>query len=172
MKYYIMSQDKRIQNTFVLKEFPTGAAVDFDTSYKDKLKEHTSLFTIENDKSAYPDMLEAPLVMVEKKIYEVLNLYDETVVYKKVSIINQVRNSRREYYVALIDRLDCLHQSTEFYKDNSVAKIVLDKDKVKGRHIFKIAGISAPYVIVSLDVAESILRRKSFGIRFQEVECK
>lgn len=172
MKYYIMSQDKRIQNPFVLKEFPTSASVDLDTSYGDQLRDHTSLFTIENEGSAYPEMLEAPLVMVEKKIHDVLEMYDETVVYKTVSIINQKKNTRREYYIALIDRIDCLHSTTEFYKDNSLKKLVLDREKIKDRQIFKVAGISSPYVIVSLDIAESILRRGCFGVRFEEVECK
>lgn len=172
MEYFIMSQDRRIQNVFVMKEFRGRGSLDYDTSYADKLKDHTSLFTIESDGSSYPDMLEAPLVMVSKKVHDVLELYDETAVYKKVSMINRPKNTRKEYYVMLLDRIDCLHEDATFYPDRSIKQLVLDKEKIGERQIFKIQGIGPAHVIVSLDIAESLLRRSCYGIQFTKVKCR
>lgn len=82
MEYYIMSLDKRIQNKFILQKFPDAGTVEYDISEADQLKEHTVLHTIESDKSAYPDVLEEPLYMVSQKVREVLELYDESAIYK------------------------------------------------------------------------------------------
>lgn len=172
MKYYSMSQDKRIHNVFELIEFPGKEAVDLDSSYADRLKDNTALFTKETENSLYPQMLDAPLTMVEKEIYEVIRMYDQDVIFKGVSIINREKQTNRNYYLALIDRLDCLHESSEFHKDNSVIKLVLDKKKVNNAHIFKIKGISKNTVVVSMDIVESILRRGCFGISFEEITCR
>ena len=125
MEYYIMSLDKRIKNKFILQQFPNGGSVEYDTSDAEQLREHTVLQTIESDKSTYPDVLEEPIYMVSQMVREVLELYDESAVYKKVSMINTPRNKRTWYNVLLVDRIDCLHQDAEFYPDKSIKRLVL-----------------------------------------------
>lgn len=172
MEYYIMELDKRIQNKFIIQQFPEKGSVEYDTSYADKVKEHTTLYTVETDGSSYPDVLEEPLYMVSAMVRNVLELYDEKAIFKRVSMINYKRKSRKEYAVLLADRIDCLHEETEFYPDKSVKKLILDKSKIGDRTIFKIEGIGPAYMIVTLDIVESLLRRNCYGIKFTKVESK
>lgn len=172
MEYYIMSLDKRIQNKFILQKFPEAGAVEYDTSHADKVREHTMLHTIESDKSAYPDVLEEPLFMVSQKVKEVLELYDEGAIYKRVSMVNMPRKKRTEYHVLLVDRIECLHQDAEFYPDKSIKKLVLDKEKIADKTIFKVKGIGPAYMIVTTDIVESLLRRGCYGIKFTKVESR
>lgn len=170
MEYYIMGLDKRIQNKFILQKFPDRGSVEYDTSYADKVREHTLLHTIESDKSSYPDVLEEPLYMVSQKVREVIELYDETAIYKKVSMVNMPRKKRSEYNVLLVDRIDCLHEDAEFYPDKSIKNLVLDRKKIGDRVIFKVKGIGPAYMIVSLDIVESLLRRNCYGVKFTKVD--
>lgn len=170
MEYYIMGLDKRIQNKFILQKFPGRGSVEYDTSYADKVREHTLLHTIESDKSSYPDVLEEPLYMVSQKVREVIELYDETAIYKKVSMVNMPRKKRSEYNVLLVDRIDCLHEDAEFYPDKSIKNLVLDRKKIGDRVIFKVKGIGPAYMIVSLDIVESLLRRNCYGVKFTKVD--
>lgn len=172
MKYYSMSQDKRIYNVFQLIEFPGKEAIDLDSSFGDKIKDNTALFTEETENSLYPQMLEAPLTMVEKEIYEIIRMYASDILFKGVSIINREKQTNKNYYLALLDRLDCLHESSEFHKDHSVSRLILNKNKLNNAHIFKIKGISKNTVVVSMDIVESILRRGCFGICFEEIACR
>lgn len=172
MEYYIMSLDKRIQNKFILQKFPDAGTVEYDISEADQLKEHTVLHTIESDKSAYPDVLEEPLYMVSQKVREVLELYDESAIYKTVSMLNMPRNKRTWYYVLLVDRIECLHRDTEFYPDKSIKRLVLDREKIGKKTIFKIQGIGPAYVVVTIDIVESLLRRGCYGVRFTKVESR
>ena len=170
MEYYIMGLDKRIQNKFILQKFPGRGSVEYDTSYADKVREHTLLHTIESDKSSYPDVLEEPLYMVSQKVREGIELYDETAIYKKVSMVNMPRKKRSEYNVLLVDRIDCLHEDAEFYPDKSIKNLVLDRKKIGDRVIFKVKGIGPAYMIVSLDIVESLLRRNCYGVKFTKVD--
>lgn len=172
MKYFIMTQDKRLRNVVQLKEFPTAEEADFDTSYADKVNDNTVLHTVENETSVYPDVFLAPLYLVEDKIYRVAMMYDETLLFKKVSLVNMERATRKSYWLALLDRLDCLHSESRFYPDHSVEHLILDKDKIRGKEMFKIHGISPNWVVVSMNIAESVLRRTPFGVRFEEVEVR
>ncbi len=172
MEYYIMGLDRRIQNAFVLKKFPDGGAVEYNTSYADKVREHTVLYTEATDHSSYPDVLEEPLYMVSQKVREVLEMYDETAIYRKVSMVNESQKRRDEYNVLLVDRIDCLHSETEFYPDQSIRRLVLDKHKIEDCALFKVKGIGPAYMMVSLDIAESLLRRDCYGIKFVHVESR
>lgn len=96
MEYYICELDKSVQNKFIMEKFPESDSVEYDTSNANQVREHTILYTIESDKSSYPDVLEAPLYMVSQKVREVLELYDETAIYKKVSMINMPRKTRKQ----------------------------------------------------------------------------
>ena len=51
-------------------------------------------------------------------------------------------------------------------------KIVLDKEKIQEKKIFRIKEISKNLVVVRLDVAESILRRKPKGICLERLEVR
>ena len=172
MKYYRMYQDKRIRNAVVLKDFPTDQRVEFGRKDAEKLKEHTILFTLEEENSIYPALLEAPMTMVQEEIWQVIALYDSEVVTKQVSLFNQEKNTRVGYRMLLLDRLNCLHIDSEFYPDHQIRHLLLDQEKVKGKEIFRIAGVTPEILVVSMNLVESILRRKSLGVRFQEIECR
>lgn len=171
MKYFCMGQGKRILHQVVLEAFPTEERVNFTKEDAEKLAESTMLYTIEDENSVYPDILEAPLYMVSETISHVVTMYDPTVITKRVSLVNRERKSLQKYQLLLLDQIDCLHETSEFYPDKTVKRLILDKEKVKGQEIFQIAGVDRMDVIVSLNIAESVLRRNVFGVQFQEICC-
>jgi len=172
MKYYRIRQDKRILNTIILKDFPTDERLEFGSSDSEKLREHTMLLTLEDENSIYPAMLEAPMTMVQDEVWQVISMYEPDIVTKNVSLINRKKKTRRGYKLLLLDRMDCLHTDSEFYKDHSIKQLVLDSRKVKGKEIFRIAGVTPEIVVISMNIAESILRRDISGICLEEMVCK
>ena len=85
-------------------------------------------------------------------------------------MVNMPRKKRSEYNVLLVDRIDCLHEDAEFYPDKSIKNLVLDRKKIGDRVIFKVKGIGPAYMIVSLDIVESLLRRNCYGVKFTKVD--
>lgn len=171
MKYYHMYQDKRIKNCVRLRDFPTDESVDFTKEDADKLRESTIIYTTNDKEVTYPSLLEAPIIMVEQEVQKVITMYDDTVIFKSVAIINKEENTQESYKVMLLDRIDCLHEMTEYRKDQSIQKIVLDSKKIGKLKIFQIQGTKRKDIIIAMDIAESLLRRHVLGIRYEEIEC-
>ena len=172
MEYYIMELDKRVTNKFIIQKFPGPGSVEYSTAQAKDFREHTGLNTIESDKSSYPEVLEEPLYMVSKEIRDILELHDDAIICKEVAMVNLPRKSEKDYAILLTDRIDCLHEEAEFYPDKSIKKLVLDRGKIGERRVFKVKGIGPAYIIVSLDIVESIIRRNCFGVKFTKVESK
>ena len=67
---------------------------------------------------------------------------------------------------------DCLHQDTVIYPNGALKEVILDQHKIKGRDIFRIKGIIENKTIISLAVAESIMRRNPYGVGLERVQVK
>lgn len=61
-------------------------------------------------------------------------------------------------------------QGNTYYMDLEVKRIVLNREQIGRRRVFKVRDIRVPRVFVNLEVAESILRRNFEGILLRPVE--
>lgn len=172
MKYFIMEQDKRITNTVILKLFQSGGKIYPTLEQAAQFQANTMLETVENESTIFPDMLMEPLDMVRENIKDVISMYEDSVLWKAVSLFNRERNTLQRYYLLFPKRLPCLHPDTEFSQDGSICHLVLDKERIKGWEIFQIEEAEQKGIFVSLNIVESILRREHYGIRFTEAECR
>lgn len=169
MKYYIMKQDKRIQNPIRFREFPKGETEEFDSSYISKMKRSVTLHGMDDGHTICGDVLESPCYMVSNDVYHVIQMFDQDTAFSNV-VVQLQRSDMKIYKVLLTDRIGVLHESTEYHKDKSLKKLVLDQKKIADKQIFRIAGISPNYVVVSMTIAEAIIRRGLEGILFEEVQ--
>ena len=169
MKYYIMKQDKRMQNRIRFQEFPTDESVEFDSSYISKMKRSVTLHGMDDCHTICGDVIESPCYMVSNDVYHVIQMFDSDTAFSN-AVFQLQQTDMKTYKVLLTDRIDVLHESTEYHKDKSIKKLVLDQKKIAEKQIFRIAGISPNYVVVSMAIAEAIIRRGLEGILFEEVQ--
>ena len=74
-------------------------------------------------------------------------------------------------YIPILEEIESLSEKSEKGVNKTIyKKIVLDKEKIKDKKIFKIKESSKTMVVVRLDVAESILRRKPKGVFLEKLE--
>lgn len=165
-----MSQDKRIQHGIQFREFPTRQAIDVGTDAVEKVKKSVTLHVKDNIHTVYAEVVEAPFYMVSERVQEVIQMFEPDLKCSSAIFATEKQEGPFVYKVLFLDRMECLHENTEFYKDNSVKKIILDSEKIAGQHIFKIKGISPIQVVVSMPIVEALLRRNCVGIQFQEIE--
>ena len=176
MKYYKISEDKRIHNRVVFRDFKTNETAEFHTEDADTVNDSTVLYTEENENCVYPEIIEAPLFMVSDELSKVLLMYQPSIILKTVVFFDKVKNTQKRYKLPLLERVECLYEGELTPEQEKAAlldfpkkKYFLHKDKIKHKKIFKIKGIPEMDVIVSMDVAESLIRRGVYGVRFQEV---
>ncbi len=127
-----------------------------------------------NESSEICDILQKPTFLVSDKIKRLLSLYDGTIAFKAVQLFATVATDKTAplYWVPCLEILECLHPATTKYDNGFIKQLVLEKAAIEGKAIFRVGGLLEDKVIISLSVAESLLRRGLYGIGLQKVEVR
>ncbi|KJD38591.1 hypothetical protein QD46_18170 [Paenibacillus polymyxa] len=101
----------------------------------------------------------------------ILELYNTQARFKQVYIVSREPSRQELYWISSVPSVNGISEQTEFYPhDQTLKRLVLDSQKVKGHHFFRLYNVREPYFIVSLEAAESLLRRNLGGFRLQKLE--
>lgn len=168
--YFELEQDKRIRNRFRFRDIESAVRGEFEPEEFEQIQEISVLFTLGDKDSIYPDVVDAPIFLVSDSLKKLLAAYDAEVLYRRVAL-NQVNEKiQKKYWLLLTEKIDCLDESSEQYANGWDKHIVLNREQIGQRRVFKVNGIRTPRVFVNLEVAESILRRNFEGIILRPVE--
>ncbi|MBU3215194.1 hypothetical protein [Clostridium estertheticum] len=170
MKYYILKQDRNLENAIKLVDFNNSQKMMLLKDNENDFKDITNMPVSGKEFSVYPEFLQAPVLLVSDELHEIFKWYENTIIYKTVVFTNMQLKTQKIYKLVLSDLLDVLSDKTTYLKNGDIDKIVLDSNKIGVYNIFSIKAGLGDYFIVSLDVVESILKRASTGIKFEEVE--
>ncbi|MBD5540324.1 MAG: hypothetical protein HDR00_12310 [Lachnospiraceae bacterium] len=168
--YFELEQDKRIRNRFRFRDIESTTRGEFEPEEFGQIQDITVLFTLGDRDSIYPDVVDAPVFMVSDALKKLLSAYDPEVLYRRVAL-NQVKEHiQKKYWLLLTEKIDCLNESSEWHANGWDKRIVLNREQIGQRRVFKVKGIRTPRVFVNLEVSESILRREFEGITLRPVE--
>lgn len=168
--YFELEQDKRIRNRFRFRDIESTTRREFEPEEFGQIQDISVLFTFGNRDSIYPDVIDAPLFMVSDALKKLLSAYDPEVLYRRVAL-NQVKEHiQKKYWLLLTEKIDCLDESSEWHANGWEKRVVLNRERIGQRRVFKVNGILTPKVFVNLEVSESILRREFEGIILRPVE--
>lgn len=171
MKYFILKQDRNLENAIEIEGFNNSQKMTLLKADEDKYKDSTNVLVHGNENSIYPDLIQAPVLIISDELHKLFKLYENTVVYKIAVFSDLKRKKQKVYRLVLPELLDALSDKSVFFKNGWIDKIVLDDEKIGDYNIFQIKAGVDYYFIVSLDVVESMLKRGLFvGIKFEEVE--
>ncbi|BFH60411.1 imm11 family protein [Paenibacillus azoreducens] len=101
----------------------------------------------------------------------IIELYNTQARFKQVYLVNRELSRQELYWIPSVPSVDGISEQTEFYAhDQTLKHLVLDSQKLKEHHFFRLSGVREPYFIVSLEAAESLLRRSLSGFQLQKLE--
>lgn len=173
MRYFIMKQDQNMGFSIKLRDFDmNGKHQTFYKEDEEKLNDVSILYIKGQGDEAFHDFIENPVYMVSDMVQEVLDMYEDELIFKRVVLINKAINEQKNYHNVLTDRIDGLSKEVLYYPDGTEQAVILDSQKVKGHHVFQLDKVRGHYLIVSLEVVESLLRRHIQGVIFKEVEVR
>lgn len=175
MDYFIVSMAPYVVNPIV----PTG--ID-SNKYNYKMNQ-TTFEALENVQIAYYvhkesseicDILQKPTFLISDKIKRLWHLYDNAIAFKALQCFATEITDKTAplYWVPCLEILECLHPATTKYDNGLIKQLVLEKAAIEGKEIFRVGGLLEDKVIISLSVAESLLRRSLYGIGLQKVEVR
>lgn len=175
MRYFQLCEGENVRNGIDIKwaipcpykKNPTKEEFD---NYPDVLVGYYQY----SDMVTMPDVLEKDSFFVSNEIKHVFHMYEDNIPFKAIHVypFGMVVDTVPVYWVFYPKKVECLHSSVRIFPNGELEKLILDKEKIPKKDIFSISNICMNRVIVSLPVAESLLRRNVFGISLKEVEVR
>ncbi|MHC1748110.1 MAG: hypothetical protein AB9856_06955 [Cellulosilyticaceae bacterium] len=163
MEYFVMTQDKRVmkplltnleEKYFVTQEpFVTYANFDESTTLVDYFY-HKKLFSY--------------CFCVSNKLSDLLEIYADNYKATPFFITDMEQKNQVVYWKIELEEINCKIQNV---KDSYYA-LWIDSKSIKDKYIFKVVFDKQEYVVVSLHLAENILRKNFWGITFVPVQLK
>ena len=122
------------------------------------------LFTIKpSDRTIFTDIIQFPFLLLSLKVTEVIKMYRERCFCRDVILLDQISGKSELYQLPVFDETDKL--SIRERQDGTKNETVeLDK------HIFWVRDSLKRHTVISLDLAESLLRREVTGLGLKEIE--
>lgn len=171
MKYFVLKQDRTLENAIEIEGFNNSQKMTLLKEDEEKYNDSSTVYVKGNENSIYPDLIQAPVLLISDELHKLFKLYENTIIYKIAVFTNLEMETQKVYRLVLPELLDALSDKAVYFKNGWIDKIVLDSSKIGDYNIFQIKAGVDYYFIVSLDVVESMLKRGLFvGIKFEEVE--
>ena len=108
--------------------------------------------------------------MFEERFKDILDAYEPELIFQEVVLIHKENNLQYRYVHTLMEQIDAVSEQTEYYPNGTVKRLVVDSKKIGRHNLFLLDGNHRKDPVVSLPLAESLLRRNPMGIRLEEVE--
>lgn len=171
MRYFFISQDTTLPKTIKFRDFDiTGGRMIFTKTESAHMKDSAEFYLGGTGREARPDFIQSPVAIFSNRLRDIINAYEEGLIFKEVSLIHQENSLLYGYVQILMEHLDALSEKTEFYSNGMPKRIILGKQKIGSHQIFRLDGPYRKDPIISMPLAESFLRRDIMGVKMEEVE--
>lgn len=174
-EYFLLTQSKQLVSPPIFEGTDKTKIKPFLTKEEfDALNEVNILYFDYHEGIEIPDILNSPVFMVSTKIKHLFELYDEEIVFKGVQTFSKQEEDPMAplYWNPYIPVCDCLHPSSETYGTGLLKELILDSEQIGDKEIVRVGGILENRIVISLAVAESLLRRELFGIGLEKVKVR
>lgn len=174
MDYFLLKQDERYTNTPRLIDIFNKLDVRNINLLKAHKIEDIIVFKVKtSDGSEFLDILDNQLFLISKPMKEIIEKYDSGIIFKTLALMDKPNNKQKNYYLPIIEELEALSEAAELNLNKTVVrKLILNREKIQEKKVFKIKESSRALIIVRLEVAESLLRRNFKGIKLERVEVR
>ena len=184
MEYFLITQSDAVVNPVNLLEIDASAYTPGMT-HEDfsKLKRLSIAYYYLSADLEMPGILKYPTYMISDSIKRILALYNESISFKGIQVFpvakdapgmdkEVIKKNSKLYWVYDVIQLNCLSSETVFLPNGDVQEIILDRRRLRPVNVFRPRGLMENYLIVTLPVAESILRRNEYGVGVKRVQVR
>lgn len=173
MKYFILSQDRKISNPIELALLDRAAYID-GASREEYAKVPDMIVTYfpNSQELEKPDVLYAPAFLVSDSFKRLLKKYDTNMQFKGIRCYPENMDDPESllYWWPCLRKIDCMSEETEKLPNGLIKRLVINESAVRGNAILMVAGTIEIIVLVSFELAESMLRRGMWGMDLEPVD--
>jgi len=174
MNYFILSQDERIINA--VKPVGIAQVIKKELLTIERMEELEELErqfpVLEKGEMVYTDFIEKPIMLISDAVKQLVEKYVPNMPFKAVVLTDMPKLMQALYWLVIPPKVRCLSAQTEFHLDGTLKKLVIDEQLAAPYSFFQIEGIKEQFIVVNIELAESILRRDFRGIRLQKIQTE
>ena len=174
MDYFLLKQDEEYTNAPVLIDVFKKIDVRNINLLNAHKIDDIIIFNVKcTDETEFLDILDRNLFLISEEMKKIIGKYDLGIIFKTIPLIDLERGKQGNYYMPIFEEIGALSEEAEWNLNKTVVKkIILDKEKIKNKKIFKIKESEKTLIVVRLDVAESLLRREFKGMCLKILEVE
>lgn len=121
------------------------------------------LFEVEKHiQMAFTDIITFPCFMVSRTVKDMFLRYAPDIKFVRIILYDRERQHSKPYYLPFI-------KSAGWVRKGSNGVLSVEKGLLNNKAIIRMDGIDKTYIMLRMDLAESILRRQTIGIGLNEV---
>ena len=171
MEYFRLRQDERQPYGIIFKGFhDIPNAMEAVKGNANLLDDMTVVFVTSSKYNWYPAVLSRQLFMYKESVKQTVDIYCPNLEYRHFCILDKKNRIYEYYYIPILEAFNCMSESSEYNLDKSIIKkIVLKREVLPEASVFRLGEVKDQVVIVTLAVAESLIRRNIDGIQLQRV---
>lgn len=132
------------------------------------------VFIVEpSNKTIFTDIILSPFLMISSTVLDVIKMYKDLCFYREVYLIDQLQRKSQLYFLPVFNETRALSvEGIEYDNGKNISKQSQQQgEKVfVNKNIFWVSDSLKRHTILSMDIAESLIRREVFGLGLKEVE--
>lgn len=171
MKYFLIETDDKNRIPYNINK---NHAIDIRMLNKNDFDRLPMWNIVEMDfpqEGFFPDMISSPFLLLSETYLKTIMMYHADVLFKGIKLWHKESGINATYMLTVLYETDCMSDKTQFNSvGNRILKLVLDKEKVSSKAVFRFKKCDKNGIIGRMDFVESILRRGIKGIKLTEIE--
>ena len=175
MKYFVIKQDERITDRPYPKDFYEKINVRHVAANTSELIQPRTLIHLNPSKhTVFPDILCTPVLLVTREMLDVIELFNDNIVYRQIVYLDTEHKLVQLYFMPLLDIVDCLSGKCEYVNESRTefSKVVLKSASIEDKSLFQTKNKAQRIFIIRLDLVESLLVRGCKGFTLMETEIE
>ena len=138
-----------------------------------KLPEKELFFIEKSEKVIFTDFILFPFLLISPLVREVIQMYKEVCFYREIILLDQQSGLSKIYYLPVLDETKSI-QLVEKQCKNEVCQLKFEpannREVFIDRNLFWVRDAKKRHTIISLDMAESLIRRNVIGLGLQNLD--
>ena len=171
MKYFLIETDEKNRIPYNINK---NHAIDVRMLTREEFDGLPTWNIVEMDfprEGFFPDMICTPFLSLSEIYLKTIKLYQPDILFKGIKLWNRESGINATYILTILDETECMADTTQFNSvGNRILKLVLNKEKVASKAVFRFKRCDINGIIGRMDFVESLLRRGVKGIKLTEIE--
>jgi len=172
MKYFLLKSDPKYTDMPWVKTIPKEIDVrNIRIEEAHKLPMVTMVSIHESAYTDFIDVISSPFLLFSEKCMKVIKLYEPYILSKFIGLFDSKNHKKETYHLPILPRIDCVTKECKIKLNKQEMQLIeLDLSQIGKHAIFQIDDVNFRYVVIRLDIVESMLKREARGLHLTELK--